>query len=450
MSKSYCKNKGHHRKKGLSKAAMVRVVAGTSKLGNKYGANKKFYLLLSCCAVALCTTFLVLSGRNTASNRNHAIYNNGYVTYGQDVDEASNYDVGDDYIYHHDDGDDDVDKEVVQSPDDEHGTQSSLSLQEFIDINRGLTSYLTNLTSPIYNLNKKCECGCFRSPIKSCPRQYQIAEVIKSSNVLITKEIGNYMDFTLQKRKRLSQAACLVDEEDENDNNGETVDDNNPDHTDSGGYCLQKHTNENSDKHTLTYPYSKRRVPIPFGHINAPRFILDSLDKFIEKEQKENDMSSLSDFGAGIGQYGAHLESKFSDSLIYYGYDGAGDVEDYTHGYLSFFDLTIPLNLPKTDWILCLEVGEHVPYNYEGMMIRNLHAHNCKGIIISWGIEGQGGENHINLHNNEYIIEVFEELGYVYDADDTDAFRSAIPEGRPNGFWFRNSLMVLRRKNPVC
>lgn len=113
--------------------------------------------------------------------------------------------------------------------------------------------------------------------------------------------------------------------------------------------------------------------------------------------------------------------------------------------------MTVPLNLPVTDWVMCLEVGEHIPSQMEGMVIRNLHTHNCKGIVLSWGIEGQGGENHVNLHSNEYIIEVFTELGYVYDKVETDKFRDAFPgDHRVNGYWFQNSLMVLRRENPVC
>ena len=84
------------------------------------------------------------------------------------------------------------------------------------------------------------------------------------------------------------------------------------------------------------------------------------------------------------------------------------------------------------------------------MVIRNLHTHNCKGIILSWGVEGQGGENHVNLHDNEYIIEVFMGLGYVLDQEDTNEFRNAFPEHRVNGFWFKDSLMVLRRVNPIC
>lgn len=144
------------------------------------------------------------------------------------------------------------------------------------------------------------------------------------------------------------------------------------------------------------------------------------------------------------------MEALYSDTLIYRGYDGAGDVEEYTYGYLKFFDLSIPLNLPVTDWVISFEVGEHVPSSSEGMMIRNLHKHNCKGILLSWGIEGQGGDDHINLHNNNHLIEIFKELGYVHDAEKTTELRDTIPNALVNGEWFRHTLMVLRREKAVC
>lgn len=49
------------------------------------------------------------------------------------------------------------------------------------------------------------------------------------------------------------------------------------------------------------------------------------------------------------------------------GYDGAGDIEEYTRGYVSYFDLTLPLALPRADWVVSLEVAEHVPIAHEQM-----------------------------------------------------------------------------------
>ena len=160
--------------------------------------------------------------------------------------------------------------------------------------------------------------------------------------------------------------------------------------------------------------------------------------------RKEN-VSSVSDYGAGIGQYAVELK-RAMPNLMYYGYDGAGDVETYTLGLLYWFDLTQPLNNPVTDWVMSLEVGEHIPSKYEGMFVRNLHMHNCKGIILSWGVIGQKGVNHINNHSNEYVSSIFDELGYKRDADLETLLRCEDKDHR----WFQKSVMVFRRKKPVC
>ena len=186
---------------------------------------------------------------------------------------------------------------------------------------------------------------------QSCPKIYDIQDVIQSSNVQITKEILDYMEFELQIKKRHSQQVCqvqevVVAEVDDNDSNTTK----NADHTESGGYCLHKKSSYKR-RHVIKYPFSNREVPLPLGHVNAPEYLVKALQVFIEKEQqKQHEIRttttaigrfSISDFGAGIGQYGSNLESLFPDTLLYKGYDGAGDVEDYTYGCLKFFDLTL-------------------------------------------------------------------------------------------------------------
>ena len=71
------------------------------------------------------------------------------------------------------------------------------------------------------------------------------------------------------------------------------------------------------------------------------------------------------------------IHSKRIRGFIDRGYDGAGDAPILTQSFLEFSDLSIPLNLPVTNWVMSFEVGGHIPSHLEGMMIRNLHAHNC-------------------------------------------------------------------------
>ena len=158
---------------------------------------------------------------------------------------------------------------------------------------------------------------------------------------------------------------------------------------------------------------------------------------------QEENVKSISEFGAGVGHYGAELEPKFPANVEYRRYDGAGNVEEYTGGYVTFADLTTPLDLPVTEWIVCFEVGEHIPNYYEGMVIRNLHRHNTKGIILSWAILGQGGLHHVNNHSPEYMETLFAELGYTRDKVWEKRFRN--PDG--NKSWFIDGSLVFRRNS---
>ena len=326
---------------------------------------------------------------------------------------------------------DDVSKPATDSiPDDVSKSQKSsdslpvaqdvLDLPSFIKMNEKLNTKVW----------ENCECGCPTSAIPECPRGYAIEDVDKSARVHYGKEVTprdvrNYMDLEFMKRRYKAQIQCLAEVED----NGVT---------DTGGYCLGK----GKQGGAMLLPFPDRTIKISSGHYPPCKRYVYALFKFIQKEK----IQTLSDFGAGQGQYGVMIQSKYPETLIYRGYDGAGDVEIFTESFLNFFDLTIPLQLPISDWVMSLEVGEHIPSNQEGMIIRNLHAHNCKGIILSWAVAGHGGHHHVNLHNNEYLLDIFGELGYENDVESATLLTSDIPP-----MWeFLRKIMVLRRKDPVC
>mgnify|MGYP002631198814 CR=1 FL=1 len=165
---------------------------------------------------------------------------------------------------------------------------------------------------------------------------------------------------------------------------------------------------------------------------------------------------SLSDFGAGVGQYG-HALLAADKSVRWSGYDGAGNVEEFTGGFVRWFDLSLPLSLPRSDWVMCLEVGEHVPHTHEMMVLRNLHAHNCRGVILSWAALNQSGHMHVNNHRREYLAERMQGLGYRLDAHLSHKFRHGSPHklgpqqagALPNHPWFRDNVQVFRRLTPL-
>ena len=144
------------------------------------------------------------------------------------------------------------------------------------------------------------------------------------------------------------------------------------------------------------------------------------------------------DLGCGHGYYTKRL----MDSGIYCeGYDGNPNTEKLTNGICKVQDLTTDFNLTKKfDWVLCLEVGEHIPSEYEETFINNIDR-NCKeGVILSWAVIGQGGDGHVNCKSNEDVKKIFEKRGYYNDIELENQLRE---ESEIN--WFKNTLMVFRK-----
>ena len=132
-----------------------------------------------------------------------------------------------------------------------------------------------------------------------------------------------------------------------------------------------------------------------------------------------------------------------------------GNVETYTNRFVRFFDLTLPLSLPKADWVLSLEVGEHMQPEWEQMYLRNLHVHQCRGIIGSWAALGQVGTKHVNNHGRDYILERLAQLGYEPQSElqqllsDVTHRRTLLP-GLPIMKQLRRNIFAVMRKNPIC
>ena len=71
------------------------------------------------------------------------------------------------------------------------------------------------------------------------------------------------------------------------------------------------------------------------------------------------------------------------------------------------------------DWIIALEVAEHIPEKYEAVYFNNILRHAAKGIILSWAVPGQGGLSHINNKPIEYFTKVLSINGFKRDAEKT-------------------------------
>ncbi|XP_047481144.1 uncharacterized protein LOC125033652 [Penaeus chinensis] len=188
--------------------------------------------------------------------------------------------------------------------------------------------------------------------------------------------------------------------------------------------------------------------------------------------------SSVADFGAGLGHYGRCL-LRHHDNLIQHenrveqlrmktsyksemlkagllnapqvikswnGWDGAANIGVLSKGVIEPIDLADPVDLQRRfDWVMSIEVGEHIPAKAEEVFVDNLVRHACKGVVLSWAVPGQGGHNHVNTRSNDYVKSKMADRGLVADDEAEKRIREAVKI-----VWFKDTIMVFRFPEERC
>ena len=154
--------------------------------------------------------------------------------------------------------------------------------------------------------------------------------------------------------------------------------------------------------------------------------------------------SSLLELGAGLGCYARsftlHKESYGLKS--FFAIDGAANVAQLTQGLVVARDLTRPLGLDilMADWVLCLEVGEHIPLALTEPFVDNLVGKAKKGVVVSWSNNCRRGRGHVNCRSNDNVIELFAARGFIYDDNATETLRAATV-----WHYFKSTILVFQK-----
>jgi hypothetical protein len=128
---------------------------------------------------------------------------------------------------------------------------------------------------------------------------------------------------------------------------------------------------------------------------------------------------TVASFGDGPGVYKREIE-KLGHVKLYDAFDSAPYCEEMSNGRVRFMDLSIPqYDILQYDWIISLEVAEHIPEKYEAVYLDNIFRHPKEEINLSWAVPGQGGLSHINNKPIEYVSKVMRENGFQRDAGKT-------------------------------
>lgn len=164
----------------------------------------------------------------------------------------------------------------------------------------------------------------------------------------------------------------------------------------------------------------------------------DPLCAEITKVLKEKNIRTLLDLGCGNGLYAKYFEEH---GIAVECCDGNPITFDITQGKCFVENLAQHVNFKKTyNCVLSLEVGEHLPKEYEEIFIDNVVRHSENFIILSWALPHQGGHGHFNEQTNEYIAEKFAAHGFSRDTELEERLRASA-----FWWWFKHTIMVFYR-----
>lgn len=166
-----------------------------------------------------------------------------------------------------------------------------------------------------------------------------------------------------------------------------------------------------------------------------------SLCDWIAEFLKDQKNKQTYDFGCGLGQYCSRLSLAGFTKLK--GFEGSKHLHNEFDNIVQQ-DLTVPFSLDEKGNCIFLEVAEHVPAQFEDVMLTNV-ANACDDkLIMSWAIRGQAGWGHINCLNNDEAISRVVSKGFKYLDSETMEARSKIPDNDPCP-WFKNTVLVFQK-----
>ena len=109
---------------------------------------------------------------------------------------------------------------------------------------------------------------------------------------------------------------------------------------------------------------------------------------------------------------------------------------------VKFLDLTLPQYwLPRYDWVLSMEVLEHIPAEFEVIALDNIDRATGHGVVLSWATLYQKGFHHVNNRSPAYVNQTMFNRGFRIDLSASRTLRNAatVP-------WLRKNLRVYIRK----
>jgi len=153
---------------------------------------------------------------------------------------------------------------------------------------------------------------------------------------------------------------------------------------------------------------------------------------------------SVIDIGCGCGVYlKAFYELGIRDMV---GYDGSNSSikKSLVPGKIEVHDLREPLKLDrKFDLCLCIEVAEHLSYEYSDLLATTLTGLSDT-IFFTAAPPGQGGIGHVNEQPRSFWIKIFKAKGFRFTESLTYQIRGEL-KTKDVISWIVNNLMIFKK-----
>lgn len=156
---------------------------------------------------------------------------------------------------------------------------------------------------------------------------------------------------------------------------------------------------------------------------------------------------SLYDFGAGKALFSCYI-SLMKKQPFAYAFDGSPTAAKYTNNNVHTLNLAQEFSLPPVKWVLCLEVGEHIPAKYEDIFVSNLARHTTHGLIVSWDssengkLDDCGGHGHVNCKSESWVISKMYNNGLLFNFQLTQKLRQSVGQY----IWYKENILVFIRE----
>lgn len=133
---------------------------------------------------------------------------------------------------------------------------------------------------------------------------------------------------------------------------------------------------------------------------------------------------AIRDFGCGDAYY---ITKLFKQGYSVFGYDGFIPKANEIPALCTILDLSKRIPMFFRGQVLSLEVGEHIPAEFEDVFLDNLVTACSSRMVLSWAIPGQGGLGHVNCHDNTHVIKKMAKRGFKINVSLTEFLRENTP-----------------------